>query len=89
MSCNCGEEDPDHLSKSQDQNGEKYEDAAEEVEDSGKRKGKQAKGNIQTKQRKRKIEETEKDGNNKKDWNDSNLTSIDKMVSIEWHLQTT
>ena len=63
MSCNCGEEAPDHLSKLRDQ----YEDAAEEVEDSGKGKGKQAKGNIQTKQRKRKIEETEKDGNNKKD----------------------
>ena len=67
MSCNCGEEAPDHLSKLQDHIGEKYEDAAEEVEDSGKGKGKQAKGNIQTKQRKRKIEETEKDGNNKKD----------------------
>ena len=64
---NSNKEDYDYLSTLREQNGEEYEDAAEEVEDSGKRKGKQAKGNIQTKQRKRKIEETEKDGNNKKD----------------------
>ena len=67
MSLNSGEEDYDYLSKLQDQNGRKYKDAAEEIEDCGKRKGKQAKENMQRKVRKRKVEETEKDGNDKKD----------------------
>ena len=67
MSLNSGEEDYDYLSKLQDQNGREYEDAAKEIEDCGKRKGKQAKENRQRKVRKRKVEETEKDGNDKKD----------------------
>ena len=33
MSLNSSKEDSDHLSKLQEQNGEEYEDAAEEVED--------------------------------------------------------
>ena len=68
---NSSEEDPDHLSKLHEQNREEYEDATEEVEDSGKGKGKQTKESIQRKQKKRKVEETEKDGNDKKDWNDN------------------
>ena len=36
MSLNSSEEDSDHLSKLKEQNGEEYEDAAEEGEDSGK-----------------------------------------------------
>ena len=67
MSLNSGEEDYYYLSKLQDQNGGEYKDAAEEIEDSGKRKGKQAKENMQRKERKRNVEETEKDGNDKKD----------------------
>ena len=46
MSLISSKEDFDHLSKLQEQNGEEYKDAAEEVEDSGKRKGKQIKENI-------------------------------------------
>ena len=46
MSLNSSKVDSDHLSKLQEQNGEEYEDAAEEVEDSGKRKGKQTKESI-------------------------------------------
>ena len=38
MSFNSSKEDSDHLSKLQEQNGEEYKDAAEEVEDSGKKK---------------------------------------------------
>ena len=96
MSLNSGEEDYDYLSKLQDQNGRKYKDAAEEIEDCGKRKGKQAKENMQRKVRKRKVEETEKDGNDKKDWNDNSLTSNERMNGIAcwikhvgWHLQMT
>ena len=55
MTLNSNKEDSDHLSKLQEQNGE---DAAEEVEDSGKRKSKQTKESIQKKQKKRKVEET-------------------------------
>ena len=40
-SLNSSEEDSDHQFRLQEQNWEKYEDAAEEVEDSGRRKGKQ------------------------------------------------
>ena len=69
ISLNSSEEDSDHLSKLPEQNGEEYEDVAEEVEDSGKRKGKQTKETIQRKQKKRKFEVT--DRNNKKDWNDN------------------
>ena len=43
MNLNSNKEDSDYLSKLQEQNGEGYEDAAEEVEDSGKTKGKQTK----------------------------------------------
>ena len=49
MSLNSDEEDSDHLSKLQEQNGEEYEDAAEEIEENGKRKGKQTKESIQRK----------------------------------------
>ena len=38
MSLNSSKEDSDHLSKLQEQNRKEHEDAAEEVEDSGKRK---------------------------------------------------
>ena len=38
MSLNSSREDSDHLSKLQEQNGEEYEDAAEEVQDSRKKK---------------------------------------------------
>ena len=48
MSLNSSEEDSDHLSKSQEQNREQYEDTAE-VEDSGKRNGKQTKESTQRK----------------------------------------
>ena len=58
MSLNNSKEGSDHLSTLQEQNREEYEDAAEEVEDSGKRKGKQTKESIQRKQKKRNIEET-------------------------------
>ena len=58
MSLNGNKEDSDNLSKFKEQDGEEYEDAAEEVEDSGKRKGKQTKESIQRKQKKRKVEET-------------------------------
>ena len=58
MSLNNSKEGSDHLSTLQEENGEEYEDAAEEVEDSGKRKGKQTKESIQRKQKKRNIEET-------------------------------
>ena len=68
---NSREEESDHLSKLQEQNGEKYEDAAEEVEDSWKRKSKQTRESIQRKQKKRKVTKTEKNGNDKKDWNDN------------------
>ena len=60
MSLNNSKEDSDHLSKLQEQNGEEYEDAAEEVEDSEKRRPKASrpkkvyKGN----RKKRKVEET-------------------------------
>ena len=40
MSLNSTKEDSDHLSKLQEQNGEEYEDGAEEIEDSGTRKSK-------------------------------------------------
>ena len=40
-----------------------YEDAPEDVADSGNRKGKQPKESIQQKQKKEKVEKTEKDGN--------------------------
>ena len=52
MSLNNNKEDSDHLSKLQEQNGEEYEDVAEEVEDSGKRKDKQTQESIQRKQKK-------------------------------------
>ena len=42
-------EDSDHLSKLQEQNEEEYEDAVEEVENGGKRKGNQIKNSIQRK----------------------------------------
>ena len=50
MTLNSNKEDSDHLSKLQEQNGE---DAAEEVEDSGKIKSKQTKESIQKKNRKK------------------------------------
>ena len=53
MSLNSDKEDSDHLSKLQEQNGEEYEDAAEEIEENGKRKGKQTKESIQRKQKKK------------------------------------
>ena len=58
MSYNSSKEDLDHLSKLQEQNGEEYEDVAEEVEDSGKRNGKHTQESIQRKQKKRIVEET-------------------------------
>ena len=51
MSLDSNKEDSDHQSKLQEQNGDEYEDAAEEVEDNGKRKGKQTKESIQSKQK--------------------------------------
>ena len=63
---NSSEEDSHHLSKLQKQNGEEYDDVAEEVEDSGKRKGKQTKESIQRKQKKKKVEELRKMGMTKK-----------------------
>ena len=53
MTFNTNKEDSDHLFKLQEQNGEEYEDAAEEIEGSGKREGKQTKESIQ-RQKKRK-----------------------------------
>ena len=53
MTFNSNKEDSGHLSKLQEQNGEEYEDAAEEVEDSGKREGKQTKESIQRQQKKK------------------------------------
>ena len=58
MFLSSSKEDSDHLSKLQEQNGEEYEDAAEEVEDGRKRKGKQTKESIQRKQEERKVKET-------------------------------
>ena len=55
MTFNNNKEDSGHLSKLQEQNGEEYEDAAEEVEDSGKREGKQTKESIQRQQKKKKV----------------------------------
>ena len=55
MSLNISGEDFDHLSKFQEQNGEEYEDTADEVEDCGKRKGKQTEESIQKKQKKRRL----------------------------------
>ena len=55
MSLNSNKEDSNLLSKLQEQNGEEYEDAAEEVEDSGKREGKQTKESIQRQQKKKKV----------------------------------
>ena len=55
MTFNSNKEDSGHLSKLQEQNGEEYEDAAEEVEDSGKREGKQTKESIQRQQKKKKV----------------------------------
>ena len=55
MTFNSNKEDSGHLSKLQEQNGEEYEDAAEEVEDSGKREGKQTKESIQRQQKKKKA----------------------------------
>ena len=52
MTFNSNKEDSGHLSKLQEQYGEEYEDAAEEVEDSGKREGKQTKESIQRQQKK-------------------------------------
>ena len=84
---NSSKEDSDHLSKLQKQNGEEYKDAAKEVEDTGKRKGKKTKQSMQRKQKKRKFEETEKDENDKRDWNDnetiktsSESTSFDSIT---------
>ena len=54
MTFNSNKEDSGHLSKLQEQYGEEYEDAAEEVEDSGKREGKQTKESIQKKKKKKK-----------------------------------
>ena len=55
MSLNSNKEDSNLLSKLQEQNGEEYEDAAEEIEPSGKRKGKHTKESMQSKQKKRKV----------------------------------
>ena len=52
MTFNSNKEDSGHLSKLQEQYGEEYKDAAEEVEDSGKREGKQTKESIQRQQKK-------------------------------------
>ena len=46
MSLNSSKEDSDHLSKWHKQNVKEYEGAAEEVEDSGKRKDKETKKSI-------------------------------------------
>ena len=54
MSLNSSKEDSDHLSKLQEQNVEEYEDAAEKVVDSEKRKCKQTKEIVQRKQKKNK-----------------------------------
>ena len=58
MTLSSNKEDSDYLSKLQEQNREEYEDPAEEVENSGKRKSKQTKKSMQRKQKKRKVEET-------------------------------
>ena len=75
MSLNSSGEDSEHLSKLQEQNGEEYKDAAEEVEDSGKRKSKKIKESIQRKQKKkerlrkqRKMGTTKKIGTITKRW---------------------
>ena len=93
MGLNSSKEDSDHLSKLPEQNGEEYKDAAEEVEDTGKRKDRQTKESMQRKQKKRKFEKTEKDGNDKKDWNDketmetsSESTSSDSITGKSMHL---
>lgn len=67
MSLSTSEGDSDHLLKLQEQHGEEYEDAAEEVEYSGKKKASKTKESIQRKLKKRKVDETGKDGNDKKD----------------------
>ena len=54
MTFNTNKEDSDHLFKLQEQNGEEYEDATEEIEGSGKREGKQTKESIQRQQKKKK-----------------------------------
>ena len=51
MTFNSNKEDSDHLSKLQE-HGKEYQDAAEEVEDSGKREGKQTKESMQGQQKK-------------------------------------
>ena len=53
MSLNSNKKDSDNLSKLQEQNREEYEDGAEEIEDTGKRKSKKTKENIQKKKKKR------------------------------------
>ena len=57
MTLNSNKKDSDNLSKLQEQNREEYEDGAEEIEDTGKRKSKKTKENIQ-KKKKKKVEET-------------------------------
>ena len=47
MSLNSNKENSDHLFKLQEQNGEEYEDGAEEIEDNRKRKSKHTKESIQ------------------------------------------
>ena len=48
-------ENSDYLPKLQKQSGEEYEDGAEEIEDSGKRKSKLTKESVQQKQKKREV----------------------------------
>ena len=62
LSLNSSEEDSDHLSKLQQQNGEECDYAAEEVEDSTEEKTSRPK-KVYKGNRKRNVEETEKDGN--------------------------
>ena len=51
MSLTSNKEDSDYLSNLQEQNGKEYEDAAEEIRDSGKIKSKQTKESMQYKKK--------------------------------------
>ena len=55
MSLNSNKKDSDNLSKLQEQNREEYEDGAEEIEDTGKRKSKKTKENKQKKKKKKRL----------------------------------
>ena len=80
MSLNSSEEDSDHLSKLQEQNGEEYEDAAKKLKIAEKEKASRPKKIYKGNKKKRKVEETEKDGNDKKDRNDNETMEFIDML---------